>query len=254
MKTKSTQSSHPRRAFLEWYHVTTLGQILQKIEAYYLQSELKLTYNQKILQVGTLGSESLYVAPDLIRNWALVNTGDATPHPRLPTIAAAADALPVASESIDALILPHVIEFDAHQRHGILQEVERVLVPEGRLYILGFNPWSLHGVIQRLPCDFTLWRGKFVSRHRLLDWLSQLKFDAEFSAAFSLSSSEVLSQPNTLWARTRAELSFAYALKAVKRRYTLIPVEPCWAKAPRLAAGNLVLVRQVKENRAVAGA
>jgi ubiquinone/menaquinone biosynthesis C-methylase UbiE len=151
---------------------------------------------------------------------------------------AAADELPVACESVDVLILPHLVEFESN-RHQVLREAERVLKPEGRLFILGINPWNPHGLAQHLPRDSSAWRSRYVSSHRLLDWLSLLKFEAEFSAAFSVSSSQVLGRPDTLWARTKAELSFAYAVKAIKRRYTLIPLKPQWISAPSLAAGHM---------------
>ncbi|MFM1760358.1 MAG: hypothetical protein RLY75_1629, partial [Pseudomonadota bacterium] len=57
--------------------------------------------------------------------------------------------LPFASESIDLLVLPHVLEFAADP-HQILREAERVLRPEGRLIISGFNPASLWGMRQYL--------------------------------------------------------------------------------------------------------
>jgi len=50
--------------------------------------------------------------------------------------------LPLASQSIDLLALPHVLEFSA-QPHAILREAERVLRPEGSIAISGFNPLSL---------------------------------------------------------------------------------------------------------------
>jgi SAM-dependent methyltransferase len=153
-------------------------------------------------------------------------------------IIAAADELPIASESVDTLILPHVIEFEIN-RHQILREVERVLKPEGRLFILGLNPWSPHRIIQSCLQGSSFWRAGLVSRHRLLDWLSLLKFDAEFNAAFSITSSRALSKPTTAWGQTRAELSFGYAIKAIKRRYLLIPVEPSWISVPSLAAGHM---------------
>jgi SAM-dependent methyltransferase len=239
MKTKQTPLLHPRQMFLEWYHVTTFGQILQTIEATYLQASLKLTYNQKTLQVGLLGSETLYVAPEFRRGFAFIDRGAGLPSAFSGLIDAAADELPIASESIDTVILPHVIEFEDN-RHQILREAERVLKPEGRLFILGLNPWSPHGIVRHLPYGAPSFRRPhFVSRHRLLDWLSLLKFDAELSAAFSLSCAQVLSRPNTLWTKTRAELSFAYALKAVKRRYTLIPIRPRWIATPSLATGHM---------------
>ena len=52
--------------------------------------------------------------------------------------------LPLASQSIDLLALPHVLEFSA-QPHAMLREAERVLMPEGSVVISGFNPLSLWG-------------------------------------------------------------------------------------------------------------
>jgi SAM-dependent methyltransferase len=236
MKSTSTPASQLRQSFLEWYHVTTFGQILQTIEASYLQSALKLTFNQKTLQVGRLGSEGLYIDNDFIGDFTVVDEGAGRVCGRI--VSALAGELPIASSSIDTLILPHILEFESN-RHQVLQEVERVLKPEGRLFILGLNPWSLHGIVQYLPRKVSFWRGNFVSSHRLLDWLSLLKFDAELSAAFSISSNRVLGKPATFSARSSAALSFAYAVKAVKRRYTLIPIEPSWLHVPSLAAGHM---------------
>ena len=59
------------------------------------------------------------------------------------------DALPFDSSSLDLVVLPHALEL-ARDPHLALREVERVLVPEGRVVIVGFNPASLWGVRQRL--------------------------------------------------------------------------------------------------------
>lgn len=239
MKTKPTSLIQSRQIFLEWYRVTTLGQILQTIEASYLQSALKLTYNQKTLQVGFLGSETLYIDSDFLANFAVIDVCDnpqPTPFPGL--ISARSDALPIATESVDTLILPHLIEFESN-RHQVLREAERVLKPEGRLFILGLNPWSPHGILQYLPRADSFWHVDFASHHRLLDWLSLLKFDAELNATFSVSASRHFGKPITAWEHTRAGLSFAYALKAIKRRYTLIPIESSWVSVPSLAAGHM---------------
>ena len=53
--------------------------------------------------------------------------------------------LPIASNSVDLLVLPHVLEFSVNP-HQILREVQRVLMPEGHAVIACFNPWSLWGV------------------------------------------------------------------------------------------------------------
>src|SRR6476620_6803838 len=45
--------------------------------------------------------------------------------------------LPFATQSLDLVVLPHVLEF-AHEPHQILREVERVLIPEGQIIVTGF--------------------------------------------------------------------------------------------------------------------
>ncbi len=100
------------------------------------------------------------------------------------------DALPFPSQSLDLVVLPHTLE---HSRdpHLTLREVERVLVPEGRVMILGFNPASLWGARQRLgrmgqglrmERDEPLFlpgSGEFMNYWRLRDWLRLLSFEVE---------------------------------------------------------------------------
>jgi SAM-dependent methyltransferase len=57
------------------------------------------------------------------------------------------DALPFPNHSLDLVVLPHALEL-ARDPHLTLREVERVLVPEGRVVITGFNPLSLWGLRQ----------------------------------------------------------------------------------------------------------
>ena len=58
------------------------------------------------------------------------------------TLRAKGTELPIATQSIDLALLPHVLEF-AEDPHAILREVDRVMMHEGRVEILGFNPWGL---------------------------------------------------------------------------------------------------------------
>jgi SAM-dependent methyltransferase len=100
------------------------------------------------------------------------------------------DALPFDSNSLDLVVLPHALE-TARDPHLALREVERVLVPEGRVVIVGFNPASLWGLRQRIG----RWRlrlssgprhglflpgaGEFMRYRRLRDWLRLLSFEVE---------------------------------------------------------------------------
>ncbi len=88
------------------------------------------------------------------------------------------ESLPFASQCIDLLLLPHVLEFSEHP-HQILREVERVLMPEGLVIISGFNPISLWGLPRYFPVgrrDYP-WGGDFISLLRIKDWLALLGFE-----------------------------------------------------------------------------
>jgi SAM-dependent methyltransferase len=86
--------------------------------------------------------------------------------------------LPVATQSMDLVLLPHVLEFAADP-HQILREIDRVMMPEGRLIVIGFNPWSMWGLRQALGRrgEEHPWCGDFISMVRLKDWLALLGFD-----------------------------------------------------------------------------
>jgi SAM-dependent methyltransferase len=100
------------------------------------------------------------------------------------------DALPFPDASVDLVVLPHALEL-ARDPHQTLREVERVLVPEGRVIIAGLNPASLWGLRQRT--DRLLRRagvgrerslflpraGDFIGYWRLRDWLRLLGFEVE---------------------------------------------------------------------------
>ena len=115
----------------------------------------------------------------------LINTNDRQKHASefsWHQIEGDTNELPFASESIDLLVLPHVLEFAADP-HQTLREAERVLRPEGRLVISGFNPASLWGMRQYLsrlignpylPRD-----GQFIGLLRIKDWLQLLNFSLD---------------------------------------------------------------------------
>jgi len=88
-------------------------------------------------------------------------------------------ALPFAAHSADLVVLPHVLEF-SDDPHLILREIERILIPEGQIVIIGFNPLSLWGVRRRFERsgDFP-WRGSWLSLNRLKDWLQLLGFEVD---------------------------------------------------------------------------
>ncbi len=86
--------------------------------------------------------------------------------------------LPLASHSVDLLVLPHVLEFSPHP-HQVLREVQRVLMPEGHALITCFNPrslWGMRRLFNRTPGVYP-WDGRFIHLPRLKDWLALLELD-----------------------------------------------------------------------------
>ena len=88
-------------------------------------------------------------------------------------------ALPFASNSIDLVVLPHILEF-SDEPHQILREVERILIPEGQVIIVGFNPLSLWGLKRKLDRSGEFpWNGSYLSMNRLKDWMKLLGFEVD---------------------------------------------------------------------------
>ncbi len=96
-------------------------------------------------------------------------------------------ALPFAANSLDLVVMPHALELSPDP-HATLREVERVLVPEGRVVICGLNPASLWGMRQRRAHiyrrlgigDLYLPEGgEFIGYWRMRDWLRLLSFEVE---------------------------------------------------------------------------
>src|SRR5215207_3901002 len=132
-----------------------------------------------------LHEESTGTAPEVGVDGAAAGVTGVAP----PSLRCHFDALPFDAASLDLVVLPHALEL-ARDPHLALREVERVLVPEGRVIIVGFNPASLWGTRQRLgrvrrrvsrnPGELFLpHAGEFVGYRRLRDWLRLLSFEVE---------------------------------------------------------------------------
>ncbi|MDD5037431.1 MAG: methyltransferase domain-containing protein [Methylococcaceae bacterium] len=194
-----------------------------------------------------MGTESEYIGDEFRRNFALLDDIAITPSP-FNRIRASPQEWPIAGESIDFLLIPHLVEFEADP-HRVLGEAERVLKPEGKLLILGFNPWSLHSMLRYLPQRPPLWNRHFVGSQQLMDWLNLLKFETEFGAGFGIGSAHAVFEPQSVWRKSLASLAAAYAVKAIKRTWTPIPIKPAWLRAPDLLPDQVVAPPLMRKTR-----
>ncbi len=85
-------------------------------------------------------------------------------------------ALPVASGSIDVVVMPHTLEFAANP-HASLREADRVLAHGGHIFMLGFSRYSLWGfreLLRRPPYGNG---ARLLAEHRIGDWMQLLGFE-----------------------------------------------------------------------------
>lgn len=146
------------------------------------------------------------------------------------TLCAPLDSLPLRSDSIDAIFLPHTLEL-VEDPYAVLREAERVLCAEGCLMICGFNPFSGWGVRRAFAHyvgrpAFPPQTRRMLSERRLRDWVAVLGFDVDSVYGY-LGMLPTKGRPRAAAAETRAAwLAGAYLLKARKRVKTMTLVRP----------------------------
>ena len=183
-----------------------LGQRVLRAESALAGPVLDDVFGFELLQVGSWGAEG-----PLLRAARTQHTTVLAPWPDPGvTLCAALDALPFPADCIDAVLLPHTLEW-VEDPYAVLREAERVLCADGCLLICGFNPWSSWGLrrafgrVLRRP-SFPPGTRRLLSERRLRDWVALLGFDVERVHAY--------------FGRR------GYWLKARKRVVSLTPVRP----------------------------
>lgn len=188
------------------------------------------------------------VEPDKLRQWkrsSVVLVHDFT-------------ELPFDSQSIDLVVLPHILEFSA-EPHQVLREVERILIPEGRVIISGFNRASLWGARQktgRITGRYFLPKeGEFISAARMKDWLKLLNMEvnqADFGCYAPPYATEKwlnrFSFMEKMGARWWPYLGAVYMVQAIKRVKGMHLIGPALTRK-RLLRGHAVQVANKMKNQ-----
>ena len=155
-----------------------------------------------------------------------------------PGAALAADPLqlPLASQSVDLVVLPHVLEGHPNP-HDVLREVERVLMPEGQVVISGFNTASLWRVRQLFASrhNGAPWDAKFIGLLRLREWLRVLGFELNggkfgcyappFRNEIWLKRFGFMEKAGARWWPVTGGV---YVVRAVKRVHGMRMITPAW--------------------------
>ncbi|MDE0348459.1 MAG: class I SAM-dependent methyltransferase [Gammaproteobacteria bacterium] len=147
-----------------------------------------------------------------------------TRYENLVSLVARTESLPLASNSVDGVVLHHALEY-AQDPRTAMREVTRVIRPGGRLLVCCFNPVSLWAV-SRLRR-----RMGTVSAFRLNEWLAVLGFVREgsvhylnYRAALNLKLTHPRWRQWSGWLnRTQAPLGGVYLTLATKESLARIP-------------------------------
>ena len=201
-------------------------------------------FGWELLQIGAWGAARELLARGRTRRQSLV----AGPgFPGGADVIARPAHLPVTSDSIDAALLPHTLEF-APDPYAILREVDRILTGEGQLLILGFRPWSLWGLRARASrSGFPPGMRRVLSGNLVREWLVLLGYEVVAATRYLYLSpwSRGLSHGKETGRLLHPGLTYplpggAYLLKARKRVYTRTPSRPRLREQRPAVLGGLV--------------
>ena len=169
--------------FAEWL-ATPAGNRLLGLERPVVHETVRRFHGDALLWVGCSPRLLDTTAQCMVRSRILVTTGT-TPCRSLsrevgsvrPDAVVVADPveLPLASRSVDGIVLHHTLDL-ARDRRGTLREAVRVLRSGGKLVVLGFNPLSLWLFSKPLAAFRDL---RPLSVPRLHDWLTVLGLERE---------------------------------------------------------------------------
>jgi SAM-dependent methyltransferase len=219
---------------------TSLGQALLEREGRIVEEAFDGIFGEECLQLGAWGDPKLFLRHTRTQRCALIDTGRTDGG---PSAIGQLHRLPVADSSIDAVLLPHTLDF-SDRPHEILREVDRVLTAHGHIVILGFKPGGLWGIRRLIPgAALPPDADHLVSDRLLKDWLRLLDFRIQVNERyfFRLPLTGLRAGRNPRWERRGRrwwpEFAACYMLTAQKRVSALTPVRPLWRAKPKVVAG-----------------
>ena len=258
------QATHYPQSVRDWL-TTPLGEALVQQESRVVEEAFDGIFGEQCLQLGLWGEANTFLKHARTQRGCLIDEGVVgAPHGRdpdesrawpAPTAIGHLHRLPVESDSVDCVLLPHVLDY-SDRPHAILREVDRVMTAHGHLAILGFKTGGLWGVRRMIPgAGLPPDANHLVSERRLRDWLQLLDMRIHGVSRFFFrwplpgvrrASSPKWEQRGQRW---WPEFAACYMLTAQKRVSTLTPVRPQWRRKPKVVAGLAETTNRVSRIR-----
>jgi SAM-dependent methyltransferase len=234
---------HPHIEGLHEWLRSPLGVRLYTLERKLASEALAQVFGWQLLQIGLWGDGDGLIEDARTQRRTVVAWRGERANPAAPTIRSRTDSLALASDSVDAVLLPHTLEYEPDP-HEILREVGRVLSGEGHLIILGFRPLSGWGLRHLLARDgFPPGLERLIGEWRLRDWLKLLGLEIVDARRylFTLPWGPAAPSSESFFERAGSHLwpmlAGGYMIKARKRVYTLTPIRPRWRLRPSVVGG-----------------
>lgn len=240
---------------LEQWYTTAHGRAVMHEEVALIQQQLVNCFGYHLLLIEG-GAHAVRLGESPIRHRIITSSGNSIDR----GLVCQMEALPIASESIDLVVLPHSLEW-CQEPHQLLREVDRVLIHDGKVLILGFNPWSPWGWragIERLlqrggsPAP---WGQRQLSAHRVCDWLALLGLDTMAQVSY-LYHPPLSWFDGVKWAAMQSWCAYhcprvggGYLILAQKRLSTLTPIRLKWRRSIGTVGLNSPAVRRQTERK-----
>lgn len=231
-----------------------LGQRVYALERKLVTEALTQVFGWQLLQIGDWGRDLGLLVGARTQRKAVLGLNAQPLIPGVMSIRSRLDALAIASDSVDAVLLPHTLECAADP-HELLREVERILPGDGQLVILGFRPFSSWGMRHLLAgSGFPPGTERLIGEHRIRDWLKLLGFEVTDARRYLFSWPWGSAAPRAqhflesaggkLWPL----FAGAYLLRARKRVYTMTPIRPRWRTRKQVVGGLIEPTTRLRDS------
>lgn len=162
-------------ALTEWYK-NPPGTVLLQSELVGLSTVLPQIFGYYIMQIGGPVDNNEVLKTSRIHNRIVINPTISSFSNDSLTVQCQLDELPFLSNSIDAIIMFHILEFSQNPK-AILKEIYTTLMPSGYVIIFGFNPCSLWGIAPLWQKQKEIpWFGNWISPGHLRHLLDEVGF------------------------------------------------------------------------------
>ena len=227
---------------LSWSELPS-GLALQAAWQAYLDEQLAEAFGYYQVAVGHLSRDLDFSASPVRHHFQIGETIAGSDCCAVPT------HLPIASDTVDAVILSFGLDYCVRPRL-LLRECARVLMPGGKLLMIGMNPISLFGLKRFFSTSLRssnstvppAYAGHFIHPGVLEDWFSWLDLSVEKRSWSHYRWPESIDSPATVdsaaptsehWLdkvakRCWPHFAGTYMITAVKHRHGMTPLTPRW--------------------------